>query len=84
MTLLAIYMSVRRNSFQSDKSNAKDATIARRLTTIVLTDFLCWFPVSCLGISEGNDQTAERGTVTGLGYSSLDRDHPASMEDCYA
>nr|KAG5695380.1 hypothetical protein BaRGS_033593 [Batillaria attramentaria] len=139
-------MSVRRNSFQSDKSNAKDATIARRLTTIVLTDFLCWFPVSCLGlqaftgtpipsevnvalaifvlplnsalnpflytlnivlekrrkareardsragrvgvlylgISEGNDQTAERGTATGLGYSSLDRDHPAAMEDCYA
>nr|KAG5695389.1 hypothetical protein BaRGS_033602 [Batillaria attramentaria] len=43
-------MSVRRNSFQSDKSNAKDATIARRLTTIVLTDFLCWFPISCLGL----------------------------------
>nr|KAG5687681.1 hypothetical protein BaRGS_005932 [Batillaria attramentaria] len=43
-------MSVRRNSFQSDKSNSKDATIARRLTTIVLTDFLCWFPISCLGL----------------------------------
>nr|KAG5694070.1 hypothetical protein BaRGS_025649 [Batillaria attramentaria] len=33
------------------------------------------------GILEGNDQTLERGTATGVGYSPLDRDHPAAMED---
>nr|KAG5703560.1 hypothetical protein BaRGS_000945 [Batillaria attramentaria] len=36
------------------------------------------------GISEGNDQTAERGTATGVGHSSLDRDHPTAMKDCCA
>nr|KAG5705487.1 hypothetical protein BaRGS_009140 [Batillaria attramentaria] len=35
-------------------------------------------------ISEGNDQTAERGAATGVGYSSLDREHPTAMEDCCA
>nr|KAG5695893.1 hypothetical protein BaRGS_017331 [Batillaria attramentaria] len=33
------------------------------------------------GILEGNDQTLKRGTVLGVGYSPLDRDHPAAMED---
>nr|KAG5686024.1 hypothetical protein BaRGS_022631 [Batillaria attramentaria] len=36
------------------------------------------------GISEGNDQTAERGAATEVGYSSLDREHPAAMKDCCA
>nr|KAG5706298.1 hypothetical protein BaRGS_026080 [Batillaria attramentaria] len=36
------------------------------------------------GISEGNDQTAERGTATGVGYSSLDREHPTATKDCCA
>nr|KAG5692999.1 hypothetical protein BaRGS_011635 [Batillaria attramentaria] len=36
------------------------------------------------GISEGNGQTAERGAATGVGYSSLDRDHPTAMKDCCA
>nr|KAG5702633.1 hypothetical protein BaRGS_028019 [Batillaria attramentaria] len=34
----------------TDKNSAKDATIARRLTTIVLSDFLCWFPIALLGL----------------------------------
>ena len=29
---------------------ARDATIARRLITIAVTDFLCWFPVGLLGV----------------------------------
>nr|KAG5692925.1 hypothetical protein BaRGS_031429 [Batillaria attramentaria] len=33
------------------------------------------------GILERNDQTLERRTVTGVGYSPLDRDHPVAMED---
>nr|KAG5712045.1 hypothetical protein BaRGS_020771 [Batillaria attramentaria] len=36
------------------------------------------------GISEGNDQTAERGAATGVGLSSLDREHPTAMKDCCA
>nr|KAG5687834.1 hypothetical protein BaRGS_016942 [Batillaria attramentaria] len=47
---VVIYRSVKRNSLTSDKPNAQDATIARRLTTIVLSDFLCWFPIALLGL----------------------------------
>ena len=32
------------------KTGSRDATIARRLTTIVLSDFLCWFPIGLLGV----------------------------------
>ena len=46
-----IYWSVRSNSITSSKkSGSRDATIARRLTTIVLSDFLCWFPIGLLGM----------------------------------
>nr|KAG5706626.1 hypothetical protein BaRGS_005696 [Batillaria attramentaria] len=54
---LFIYKSVRENSFMSDKPTANDATIARRLTTVVLSDFLCWFPIGLLGV------LASTGTV---------------------
>nr|KAG5713328.1 hypothetical protein BaRGS_007855 [Batillaria attramentaria] len=46
-----IFWSVRANSAATTKSrNSRDATIARRLTTIVLSDFLCWFPIGLLGL----------------------------------
>ena len=46
-----IYWSVRSNSISSSKKTGpRDATIARRLTTIVLSDFLCWFPIGLLGV----------------------------------
>ena len=46
-----IYWSVRSNSISSSKkTGSRDATIARRLTTIVLSDFLCWFPIGLLGV----------------------------------
>ena len=46
-----IYWSVRFNSISSSKkTGSRDATIARRLTTIVLSDFLCWFPIGLLGV----------------------------------
>nr|KAG5698641.1 hypothetical protein BaRGS_003155 [Batillaria attramentaria] len=47
---LLIYMSVQKNSIMSDQKSAKDTAIARRLTTIVLSDFLCWFPIGLLGL----------------------------------
>ena len=46
-----IYWSVRSSSLSSSKkTGSRDATIARRLTTIVLSDFLCWFPIGLLGV----------------------------------
>nr|KAG5692128.1 hypothetical protein BaRGS_014291 [Batillaria attramentaria] len=50
----------------------------------ILQDLQAVFGAKCVGISEGNDQTAERGTATGVGYSSLDREHPTAMKDCCA
>ena len=46
-----IYWSVRSNSISSSrKTGSRDASIARRLTTVVLSDFLCWFPIGLLGV----------------------------------
>ena len=46
-----IYWSVRSNSISSSKkTGSRDTTVARRLTTIVLSDFLCWFPIGLLGV----------------------------------
>ena len=46
-----IYWSVRSNSISSSKkTGSRDSAIARRLTTIVLSDFLCWFPIGLLGV----------------------------------
>nr|KAG5695272.1 hypothetical protein BaRGS_028207 [Batillaria attramentaria] len=46
-----IFSSIRNNTITtvSNRIN-QDATIARRLTTIVLSDFLCWFPIGLLGL----------------------------------
>ncbi|XP_071084038.1 G-protein coupled receptor GRL101-like [Haliotis cracherodii] len=44
-----IYRAVTTSSMiRSSKSN-HDTTIARRLILVVLTDFLCWFPVGVMG-----------------------------------
>ena len=46
-----IYWSVRSNSISSSKkTGSRDTTVARRLTIIVLSDFLCWFPIGLLGV----------------------------------
>nr|KAG5702607.1 hypothetical protein BaRGS_027993 [Batillaria attramentaria] len=51
-----IYVSVRQNSLLTENAASRDAAIARRLTTIVVSDFLCWFPIGLLGLlaSTGN------------------------------
>nr|KAG5705761.1 hypothetical protein BaRGS_027420 [Batillaria attramentaria] len=43
-----IFTTVRKNSITKSNQDNQDATIARRLTTIVLSDFLCWFPIGLL------------------------------------
>ena len=53
-----VYHSIRLNSFSmvdAAKASSKDLTIARRLITIAMSDFLCWFPVGLLGILASQD-----------------------------
>ena len=53
-----IYLSIRRNSMEgiSTTKKSQDLIIARRLLSVVLSDFMCWFPVGLLGL------LAARGT----------------------
>ncbi|XP_070188795.1 G-protein coupled receptor GRL101-like [Littorina saxatilis] len=49
---VGIYWSVRHNSIASSSRNttSRDAALARRLTSVVVSDFLCWFPIGLLGL----------------------------------
>ena len=55
---LFIYASVRGQSMaeqdDSDKRN-KDLALAQRLFTVVVSDFLCWFPIGLLGLLASRD-----------------------------
>ena len=53
-----IYQTVRANSMTTTFTSrqSQDSNIARRLITVVMTDFLCWFPIGLLGM------LASRGT----------------------
>ena len=48
----AIFWSVRKASkaLEKGKSKPMDMTLAHRLASIVVTNFLCWFPVGVLGM----------------------------------
>nr|KAG5686764.1 hypothetical protein BaRGS_024091 [Batillaria attramentaria] len=52
-----IYWSVQKNSMSTSSTNksSNDLTIARRLIAIVMSDFLCWFPIGLLGLMSTND-----------------------------
>ena len=55
-----IYMSVRANTLATcgeSTRTSRDVHVARRLITIALTDFLCWFPLGLCGL------LASRGVV---------------------
>ena len=46
-----IYWSVQKNALRSDSTNtSRDLTIARRLISVAVTDFLCWFPIGLCGL----------------------------------
>nr|KAG5698842.1 hypothetical protein BaRGS_019694 [Batillaria attramentaria] len=49
-----IYWSIRTNSMTASDTTKKsnDVTIARRQTTIAISDFLCWFPMGLLKLLE--------------------------------
>nr|KAG5708934.1 hypothetical protein BaRGS_009343 [Batillaria attramentaria] len=47
----SIYWSIRANSMSKKTSRkSKEMVVARRLTSIVVSDFLCWFPIGVLGM----------------------------------
>nr|KAG5712539.1 hypothetical protein BaRGS_011513 [Batillaria attramentaria] len=47
----AIFKSVKANTMSTDKNQrTKDITIARRLISVAVSDFLCWFPIGVLGL----------------------------------
>ena len=46
-----IYWSVRKNSLNSESAKvSRDLTIASRLISVAVTDFLCWFPIGLCGL----------------------------------
>ena len=48
-----IYLSIRANRMSLGADSARkdqDVAIARRLITIAVSDFLCWFPIGLLGV----------------------------------
>ena len=49
---VAIFITVQNSSKELDKSKSvsRDMKFARRLMSVVVTDFLCWFPVGLLGL----------------------------------
>ncbi|XP_041364627.1 G-protein coupled receptor GRL101-like [Gigantopelta aegis] len=48
---IAIYKSMMNTSVLRDKvRTAQEMRVARRLSLIVLTDFICWFPVCLMGL----------------------------------
>nr|KAG5687740.1 hypothetical protein BaRGS_028402 [Batillaria attramentaria] len=47
----AIFRSVKANFLTTDKNQkSKDIIIARRLISVAVSDFLCWFPIWLLGL----------------------------------
>ena len=48
---VAIFWTIRESAVEgsSKDSGSRDNVIARRLTSVVVSDFLCWFPVCLLG-----------------------------------
>ena len=46
-----IFWSVQRNALKNDVTKvARDLTIAQRLISVAVTDFLCWFPIGVCGL----------------------------------
>ncbi|XP_077989816.1 uncharacterized protein LOC144444277, partial [Glandiceps talaboti] len=66
---LLMYVSVRRSKkasgLKSSKSSKAAATIAKRMTLIVLTDFCCWVPITVMGILALTDAV----TIPGIVYA---------------
>ncbi|XP_077989864.1 uncharacterized protein LOC144444325 [Glandiceps talaboti] len=66
---LLMYSSIRRirraSGRKSSQSSKEAATIAKRMTLIVLTDFCCWVPITIMGILALTDTV----TIPGIVYA---------------
>ena len=60
----SIYWAIKTNSVGAVTSTntSRDLTVARRLITVVVSDFLCWFPIGVLGLM-ANSGTPVPGEV---------------------
>ena len=50
---LVVYLAIRNQSMsETDQSDnrSKDLAVAQRLFTVVVSDFLCWFPIGLMGL----------------------------------
>ena len=62
-----IYWAVQKNSMSSSRhTGAKDMVIAFRLTTVVMSDFLCWFPVGLLGLLSSSGMSIPSSVSVGV------------------
>ena len=55
---LAVYLAIQsqsRTDRNSDDRRSKDLAVAQRLFTVVVSDFLCWFPIGLLGLLASRD-----------------------------
>ena len=55
---LVIFKAIRSQSMAKQNDNdrrSKDLAVAQRLFTVVLSDFLCWFPIGLLGLLASRD-----------------------------
>ena len=61
---LVVYIAIRSQSMAKEDGNDrrnKDLAVAQRLFTVVVSDFLCWFPIGLLGLlaSKGTPVSGE-------------------------
>ena len=69
---LFIYWSVKKNAMTTDSSKvSQELTIARRLISVALTDFLCWFPVGLCGLLSLTDIPIPREVIVALAVFAL-------------
>ena len=62
-----IYWSVQKNAFNTDSTKvSRDRTIARRLISVAVTDFLCWFPIGFCGLLALGDMPISGEVNVGL------------------
>ena len=54
---IGIFSAIKLSTMKTptDKRKSSELALAYRLATVVLSDFLCWFPIGVLGLMAAND-----------------------------
>ena len=62
-----IFWSVKRNTLKAEVTKvSRDLTIAQRLISVAVTDFLCWFPIGLCGLLASTDTPVSAEVSVGL------------------